>query len=107
MQFKELRMKVEGIGFEKVRSNTDDFFEAFLPVDKLPDLISVLETLLGPPAIPNSKGVSQPVQQIAEEYGGIWAGQTFYYQAQEDRALFAMLWPWADKEHITLKLGQK
>ena len=107
MQFKELRMKVEGIGFEKVRSNTDDFFEAFLPVDKLPDLISVLETLLGPPAIPNRKGVSPAVQQIVEEYGGIWAGQTFYYQAQEDRSLFAMLWPWADKEHITLKLGQK
>lgn len=107
MQFKELRMNVEKIGFEKINFNKENYFEGFFIVDKLPDLISVLETFFGPPAIPSSAGVSRQGQEIADEHGGVWAGQTFYFHPQENRAFFAMLWPWADKERITLKLGEK
>lgn len=107
MQFEELRAKVKKIGFEAVRFDKEEFFEGFITIDKLPNLVSVLEAFLGPPAISSSQEVSAEAQKVANEFGGVWKGQTFYFQRKETRAMFAMLWPWADKAHVTLKLGQK
>jgi hypothetical protein len=34
-------------------------------------------------------------------------GQTLYFSDNNGSPVFAMLWPWQDKENITLKLGRK
>jgi hypothetical protein len=73
----------------------------------LPNLVKVLEAFFGPPAIPGAQEVPAEAQKVANEFGGVWKGQTFYFQRKETRAMFAMLWPWADKAHVTLKLGHK
>jgi len=107
MQFLDLRSEVKKIGFKVIRLDQDRYFEGFLAADQLPHLVSALEKFFGPPAVPGSKELSEQAREIAAEFGGIWSGQTFYFHSHENRAFFAMLWPWADKEHITLKLGQK
>jgi len=107
MEFNELRTKVKKIGFKEVRFDKEEFFEGFIPIEKLPNLISVLESFFGPPAIPSAQEVSAEAQKVANEFGGVWKGQSFYFQLKETRPMFAMLWPWADKAHVTLKLGHK
>jgi hypothetical protein len=47
------------------------------------------------------------IQKAIAEFGGIRDGQTLYFGNEDKYSLFAMLWPWQDAEHITLKMAKK
>jgi len=44
---------------------------------------------------------------MIEEFGGIRPGQTLYFWNEGKDAVFAMLWPWQDGYHTTVKIGRK
>ena len=39
----------------------------------------------------------------ANSFGGISKGQTLYYGTYNSTVILIMIWPWQDKEHVTLK----
>ncbi|MDP3142693.1 MAG: hypothetical protein Q8N14_01920 [Candidatus Omnitrophota bacterium] len=106
MKFEELKNEIKAISFEALREDSEDFFEAVLVKKDLEDLSSSLSKFFGAPAFPSDKPLSPQAQSVVADFGDIMDGQILYFWCQDANAIFAMLWPWGDKEHITLKMGQ-
>ncbi|HTY45456.1 MAG TPA: hypothetical protein VMD52_05660 [Patescibacteria group bacterium] len=107
MQFKQLKKEIKTVTFESVRAENETYFEAVLVKEQLQELNRQLEALFGPPAWPSKATLSPEVQEVIEGFGGIMKGQTLYFVSEPACRVFAMLWPWQDGQHITLKTGQK
>jgi len=108
MRFDELKSEFKEIGFESLRADSDDYFEGVILKDELPKVTDRLGSALGLPVWPSKEKLLPRVQQAIKEFGGIMPGQTLYFQAQgSSGALFAMLWPWQDGIHTTLKIVKK
>jgi len=107
MDFIQLKTQIKNVVFETVRADDEDYFEAVITKERLGELNLSLERGLGVPAWPSKNRLARQVQKAVEEFGGVRAGQTLYWGNQEKVSLFAMLWPWQDAEHITLKMAMK
>lgn len=100
MQFSEVRKELGSITFDSTRIDNGDYLEAVIVKSELEKLTSMLIKLLGAPKPPSSKA-----QDLLKDFGGVWAGQTLYISSDGNIDIFAMLWPWADGNHVTLKVG--
>lgn len=107
MLFNEVRRGLESVVFERLRVDTNNYFEAVVSKNELAKLTAVLESFFGQPAWPSENKLSLQVQEAINTFGGIKAGQTLYIGNLESEILFAMLWPWEDGWHTTVKLIQK
>jgi len=106
MQFEQLKTEIKTVSFESVRDDSVDFFEAVLTKKDLPALTLKLDSFFDKPVFPAEKPLSEQAQAIAADFGDVMDGQTMYFKQEEKVGVFAMLWPWGDKDHITLKVGQ-
>lgn len=107
MEFKEVREALKGIAFETVRVDSDNYFEAVIVNNNLPGLSNKLDGLFGKAVWPGKNRLTAEAQNTINDFGGIKEGQTLYFWQQDDRCVFAMLWPWQDNYRITLKVAQK
>jgi hypothetical protein len=107
IQFEQLKTEIKNITFETLRTDGADYFEAVLTREHLSELTSKLEQTFGLPAWPSKTKLSPQVKEKIEEFGGVWEGQTLYFANPEGNFLLAMLWPWQDGEHITLKIAKR
>lgn len=107
MEFAELKGEIKTIGFESVRLDGKDLFEAVVLKQNLTALVSKLDKFFGAPVWPSENPLPQQAKEVVKDCGGIWPGQTLYFWHQNNLAIFAMLWPWSDGEHTTLKCGYK
>jgi len=107
MQFNEIRKELGGVVFEALRSDSNNYFEAVIIKDELPKLTIILERFFGSPALPSKNKLSLQIQQLIDSFGGVMAGQTLYFWNQGSDSIFAMLWPWQDGRHTTVKIIQK
>jgi len=106
MKFEELKAEIKAVAFEEVREDGEDYFEAVLVKKGLGSLSLLLNKFFGAPALPSQRPLPSQAQSVVADFGDIMAGQTLYFWHQGSDAVFAMLWPWGDKDHITLKMGQ-
>lgn len=104
MQYSELMQEVKGLVFDVLRVDTDDYFEAVAKEEQLTELAAILDKFFGLPAYPTKVKLSPQIEEKIKDFGGIKPGQTLYFINQETRAIIAMLWPWSDKRHTTLKI---
>jgi hypothetical protein len=107
MQFKQLKKEIKAVTFESIRAESEEYFEAVVIKDHAQELAQKLESLFGPAVWPSKEKLSSKIQEAIDQFGGIMKGQTLYFLSDQECALFAMLWPWQDGQHITLKTGQK
>ncbi len=107
MRFRELRVSIKSIDFCKVREDVDNYFEAVIVKDKVEELCRTLERFLGPPVWPAKNKLSHQIKAAIKKFGGIAGGQTLYFSHQDNNILLAMLWPWRDSVHITVKIAQQ
>jgi hypothetical protein len=107
MTFDEFKSQVKTCGFEEVRVDTNELFEAVILKKGLDALMAKLTPIFGPPAWPSENKLSNEVGNIIQHYGGIMAGQSLYFTHLDNCPVFVMFWPWGDKEHITVKIGKK
>ena len=54
---------------------------------------------------PTGKKPTKDDLELTQKYGGIRDNQTLFKKNFNGTTIIAMLWPWQDKEHITLKLA--
>lgn len=107
MQFNEVKEEIKRIGFKNMDTDSDNLFEAIVVKDKIGTIRSKLEGFFGSPAWPSPKTkLSLQMEKLIRQYGGIMQGQTLYMENKDKEVVFAMLWPWKDGEHTTLKLIQ-
>ncbi|MGB4520434.1 MAG: hypothetical protein WBI28_00660 [Candidatus Omnitrophota bacterium] len=100
----ELIKDVRAVPFVTLRADSEDFFEVVILNDSVGALCVKLEKFFGQPAIPSKNKLSDKIEKTIKLFGGINPGQTLYYWNEGDNAIFAMLWPWQDKTHTTLKI---
>ena len=107
MQFEKVKKQIQCVVFNDIRSDEPGYFEAVILKDKLQALTENLEISFGKAAFPSDSGLSVPMEQAVSEFGGIREGQTLYFWGTDHDCIFAMLWPWQDQQHITLKLARR
>ncbi|MFA5149002.1 MAG: hypothetical protein WC491_07770 [Candidatus Omnitrophota bacterium] len=107
MTFKDLMEEIKGIEFDTVRVDSYYYFEAVVLRDKLPSLKERLDKVFGEQVYPSKKKLAADIQQAIEDFGGIRDDQVLYFIKEKDYSYFAMLWPWTDEYHITVKVGRK
>lgn len=107
MQFNEIRRELKAVVFDKLRIDTADYFEAVIVIDELAKLAAGLEKFFGPPVWPSQKPLLLQIQKRIKNFGGIRTGQTLYFRSQGKDTIFAMLWPWEDGCHTTVKIIRK
>jgi len=104
MAFDQIRNDLKTINFDALRLDCDNRFEAVILKEELQKLVARLESFFGSPAWPSQNRLSMKVRQVIDGFGGIMQGQTLYYRDTGEDSVYAMLWPWQDGQHTTLKV---
>jgi hypothetical protein len=107
MEFNEIKKEVKDVGFETLRTDSDNFFEAVVIKEELDKLNERLKNFFGEPAWPSKDKLSLSAQETIKGFGGIMPGQTLYFKSEGRDSTFAMLWPWQDGRHTTIKIARK
>jgi hypothetical protein len=102
MKFEQLKQAAKDVGFETSRAEDENYLEAVVLKNKLEELMLKLDSLFGPA----QNKPSAQAQEAVSKFGGITKGQTLYFWQEGESFVFAMLWPWQDGEHITLKMSK-
>lgn len=106
MQFDEIRKEVKSGDFIILRQDVDNYFEGVVIRDELEKLKARLEKFLGLPAYPPNDRLPPQIENTIKKFGGITSGQTLYFRNEGKETIFAMLWPWQDGYHTTVKIIQ-
>lgn len=107
MDFQEIVNKVKELNFSEMRADEAGRFEAVIVKQAMGELKRRLEEYFGQPIFPSGQKLTAEIQRSIDSNGGIMPGQTLYYRSQGKEVLFAMLWPWSDGQHITIKIIQE
>ncbi len=107
MEFYMVKDAVKGLGFETLRADKDGYFEAVFVKEGIARLNERLTQFLGEPVFPSANKLTLQMQEAIKGFGGIQQGQTLYFMIEGVNYTFAMLWPWSDGEHTTIKLIHK
>jgi len=87
------------------RSNDEDFKELVFFNKDLGQWAAILEETFGPACKPAGKEPTKDDKNMTKNFGGVHSGQTLYKGKDGDQIIIAMLWPWGDKQHTTLKMA--
>ncbi len=107
MGFCEVKEEVKVLNFDERRTDCDNYFEGVIAKDSLTQLGFILERLLGEPVWPSRSRLPFHVEEAIRNYGGVLGGQTLYFWTQGQDSVFAMLWPWKDGRHVTVKIAKR
>lgn len=105
MEFKQIIQEIKAVKFNVIRVESDDYLEAVILRDQLSLLIEKLEKTFGKPVLSSSAGLPKEIEDIIGDFGGTREDQTLYFMKDKKYSYFAMLWPWSDEYHITIKVG--
>ncbi|MBU1169491.1 MAG: hypothetical protein KKD44_07995 [Proteobacteria bacterium] len=98
--------KLNTLNISKIRKKTDKYSELVFFNKDLKKWDRALSGILGPPLKSRWKKPDENLTTITRTFGGIRVGQTLYYKEFDDCKILAMIWPWKDKTHTTLKLSK-
>ena len=107
MLFNEVKEEVKKVSFDTLRLDCDNLLEAVVVKEELNKLTASLRKFFGEPAWPSKNRMTLEMRKTLDSYGGIMAGQTLFYWTKGPETMLAMLWPWQDGTHTTLKLVKR
>lgn len=107
MDFNEIKKEVQNINFDTLRTDKDNYLEAVVVKEKLEELKEKLKKFFLEPVFPSLDELSFQMQLAVRDFGGIRPNQTLYFWNKGQDTIFAMLWPWQDGSHTTLKMGKR
>ena len=85
-----------------------EYLEAVIGRNDLESLKSILTRHLGPAAKEPGMDANLPkkIQSLVDSMGGLRGEQSFFYMQEDNRVVYAALWPWeSNLDKITLKAG--
>ena len=103
MNLQEIIAELIKLDVYEKRSISDDYGELVLL--NTPALHKTLTDIFGPAMKESNEKPDKEMIILAKEYGGIRNNQTLFKKDSQSCILIAMLWPWDDAQHITLKLA--
>ena len=106
MDFNDLIQRAKTIPIDQMRREEGGYFECVLTRENIDLLSPILETFFGPPFKPAGDKPSAKASDYTKNFGGIMVQQTLYYAEKDGVAHCAMLWPWNNGLHVTLKMAK-
>lgn len=106
MRFRQIKEEIKRVGLKDTDTDCDNLFEGIVRKEKVGKVTRKLEDFFGEPAWPSKSRLSLQMENLIKQYGGIMQGQTLYLSSKQNEVVFAMLWPWKDGEHTTVKIIQ-
>ena len=92
------------LGVCERRAAEGDYHEVVIDTAQAPQWEQVLMEWLGSPVKPAGLEPEPEHEQLACRYGGVRADQTLMTEDFGGQRVVAMLWPWQDATHVTLKI---
>ena len=105
MTLREILEKCASLSIYEKRNANDEYSEVVFFNKELIEWSKVLSENLGPASKPAGTKPSKDDLHLTKEYGGIFANQTLFKKEFDNATIIAMLWPWSDEEHTTLKMA--
>jgi hypothetical protein len=107
MQLVDLVTAVKDIRIHSRRYHIDDhgeYGELIFFVEDLPEWETVLHNHFGKPVKCPEEPVTESLMSLTAPFGELFDHQTLYLKENSHRLMLAMIWPWKDLSHATLKL---
>jgi len=105
MTLNDIIEKFGDLKFAERREMTNDYAEFVLLNTEMDAWIQFFIEELGPAVKPEGAKPTEEDLALTKEYGGIYNGQTLFKKDFDDHHMLAMIWPWGDHKHITLKIA--
>ena len=62
--------------------------------------------IFGPPVSPMGQDPTEDDLKLTKDYGGVWRNQVLYKKIEDNVIMMAMLWPWSDNDHTTIRMAR-
>jgi hypothetical protein len=99
----DIATAVKELPIDETRAMQSDYIEVvFLTADKA-RWEERIGSVLGPATKPSGQKPSKEDEAAASNHGGIGLDQVLFRKQVDGTTYVAMMWPWRDGEHITLK----
>lgn len=102
---RDIAKTFQGLKIDENRALRDDYAEMVFLNKDMGAWDAKLAESLGPVVKPIDVKPTAADSAVTASFGGIQAGQALYRKDIADGTVIAMLWPWRDNEHTTLKLA--
>ena len=103
MTLNEIIKRYDMLSSQEKRRSTEDYDERVFYNKDIDEWNKVFTDIFGPPTKPTGTIPTEDDLDLARDYGGIWINQTLFKKESDNVVVVAMLWPWQDKVHTTLK----
>lgn len=106
MTINEIFEKISVLQIKKKRSHEEGYLEVVFYRKDLDVWERELKEIMGPAVKPFRTKPSEAHGKLAKPYGGIRSNQALYQKSFHAYDVIAMIWPWGDRQHMTLKIGR-
>ncbi|MCK9573893.1 MAG: hypothetical protein M0R20_05820 [Candidatus Omnitrophica bacterium] len=97
--------KLTSINIAEKRTISEEYGEIVLLNKDLSTLNKIFADIFGEPEKKQGVKPSKDILLLTKDYGGIWENQTLFKKDNGENIIIAMLWPWQDNIHTTLKMA--
>ena len=104
MTAQEIIKSGKNLKISETRNLEDEYSEVVLMNNELEEWNKVLVAQMGQPLKPTGSKPTKEDLNLTKDFGGIRNDQTLYKRDSEKGFLLAMLWPWQNNTHTTLKI---
>jgi len=105
MTLQELSRKWEQLKICEQRADREDYLELVFFSEDAGQWIELLSACLGPARKDSGAEPAEDHLSLAKPFGGIYEDQVLFFQEFTGHSVLAMLWPWQDDAHTTLKVA--
>ena len=102
----ELIEKILTLNIFDKRVVSEDYDEVVIFNNQIDHINSILQDYFGEPVKAAGAKPTKDDLRATSDFGGLWMDQTLYKKQQQDITEIAMLWPWQDNVHTTLKIAR-
>ena len=100
----EILKKCDQLKVEEKRVSSSGYIEQVIFLDEIDQWNKVLTGVLGSVVKPAGQKTTPQHFALTVNFGGLFDNQTLFYKKFEDKIIIAMLWPWKNNIHVTLKI---
>lgn len=102
---KEISEKCSALDIYEKRGANDKYCELVVNNKEINECEKIFTDILGPAAKGPKIKPTKEDARLTREYGGIQPNQTLFKKEFAGLIVIAMLWPWQDNAHTTLKIA--
>ena len=105
MNLKQLTAQFCHLRVNEKRTSAPDYEEWVIYAEDLGQWNRILSDLLGPALKPKGEKTTQEAFALTVKHGGVLEDQTLYHKKFDGTSVIAMLWPWKNNVHVTVKMA--